>query len=81
MFYGHRPDEVSLAPSDTHNTNSSLPPLLHDLLGVLHSPGFVLDRAVDVQPQHVPEVGHLSLPHHASPALTEGPAVSEDRVE
>ena len=50
----------------THDADGPLPPLLHDLLAVLHGPGLGLLPAV--QPQQVPEVADLAAPrlrrHH-----------------
>ena len=55
------PRWASQPQPDTHDTNSPLSPLLHDLLRVLHRPGLVLDRTgAAVQSQHVPEVADLS---------------------
>ena len=60
---------------DTHNTNSPLSPLFHNLLGVLHGPGLVLEPTGGaVQSQHVSEVADLSPP---SPHLSQSSAVSE----
>ena len=75
------------AKEGTHDADGSLPPLLHDLLAVLHGPGLVVREGRDgvVTPRPVPLRGHLGVqPEHVTelrdlthPALQHrAPAVS-----